>query len=144
MELILVGVDRSEASSRAVRFACARAQQEEAGVFLVHVIPWSPYSFTTQDELQHRTTVKQKEIEAATEQIMAPMVELAESLGAPVHTAEVRHGDPVDMMIALADSFSVAEIVVGRTGDSRIRRAIFGSLPSHLTQMASVPVTVVP
>lgn len=72
------------------------------------------------------------------------MVEYAEELGATIHKAEVRHGDPVDLMIALADSYSVQEIVVGRTGDSRIRRAIFGSLPSHLTYMASVPVTVVP
>ncbi|KAA9394928.1 universal stress protein [Kocuria coralli] len=144
MELILVGVDRSEASSRAVRFACSRAKQEEGQVFLVHVIPWSPYSFTTQDEAARRSAAKQTEIDAATEQIVKPMVEYAEELGATIHKAEVRHGDPVDLMIALADSYSVQEIVVGRTGDSRIRRAIFGSLPSHLTYMASVPVTVVP
>jgi nucleotide-binding universal stress UspA family protein len=34
--------------------------------------------------------------------------------------------------------------VLGRTGDSRVRRALFGSLPAHMVQVAPVPVTVVP
>lgn len=143
MGVFLVGVDRSEASARAVRFA-TRHVGAGGEIHLLHVIPWSPYSFTTQDEVAHRSKAKQAEIDAATGQIMEPMVELVKEAGVEVALAEVRHGDPVDLIIAKAETGGVDQIVVGRTGDSRVRRALFGSLPSHLTQMASVPVTVVP
>ena len=35
-------------------------------------------------------------------------------------------------------------IVVGRTGDSRVKRALFGSIPGHLVHESTIPVTVVP
>ena len=57
----------------------------------------------------------------------------------------VRHGDPVDTLVELfAGEFSATAIVVGRTGDSRVKRALFGSIPGHLVHESTIPVTVVP
>lgn len=56
----------------------------------------------------------------------------------------VRHGDPVDTLVELASEFSATAIVVGRTGDSRVKRALFGSIPGHLVHESTIPVTVVP
>ncbi|MFC6285351.1 universal stress protein [Nocardioides sp. GCM10027113] len=143
MSEILVGVDRSEHSRRAVEFATLRAQQLHRSVVIVHVIPWSPYSFNTPDENEHRHERREAELKAATEQIIEPLAALARETGVDVDTV-VRHGDPVDTLIAMVQERGSEHIVLGRTGDSRMRRAFFGSLPSQMVLHAPVPVTVVP
>lgn len=143
MDVVLVGVDGSDASTRAVEFATRRAQQLGLSVLVVHVIPWSPYSFTTPGENERRHAVREEEITAATEQLCEPAVEMVREAGIPVDSV-VRHGDVVDVIFDLAKEKGALQIVVGRTGDSRVRQAVFGSLPSHLVQAAPVPVTVVP
>lgn len=143
MAVVLVGVDGSGASRHAVEYACFRAHKLDFELLIAHVIPWSPYSFSTPGENEFRSSQRSKEIKAATEQIVEPMVSLAREEGV---TAEgfVKHGDPIDLMIDLIREREATGLVVGRTGDSRVRRALFGSIPSHLVQVAPVPVTVVP
>ena len=143
MSEILVGVDRSDHSRRAVEFAVARALERTGGVVIVHVIPWSPFSFNTPSENEHRHAQKAAEIAAATEQVIDPMVAIVREAGVPVE-AVVTHGDPVDTIIKIAEERHSDHIVLGRTGDSRVRQAIFGSTPGHLVQEAPVPVTVIP
>jgi len=140
---ILVGVDRSDHSRRAVEFAVARALEREKSLVVAHVIPWSPFSFNTPSENEHRSAQKEIEIAAATEQITDPLAEVVREAGVSVEVI-VRHGDPVDLLIKIARDRECDHIVLGRTGDSRVRQAIFGSIPSHLVQAAPVPVTVVP
>ncbi len=143
MSEILVGVDSSDQSRRAVEFATLRAGQLDRSVVVVHVIPWSPFSFNTPDENEHRHQRREAEIKAATEQIIDPMAEIVRANGISVDTV-VQHGDPVDTLIHIAEERASDHIVLGRTGDSRMRRAIFGSLPSQIVLHSPVPVTVVP
>ncbi len=143
MDTVVVGVDNSDVSTRAVEFAVERARRNEWKVVLVHVIPWTPYSFTTPSENDHRHRERQREIEAANEQILAPMSEIAENGGVP-HEAVVHHGKPSETILDIADDTSAVHIIVGRTGDSGLREAIFGSVASRLVQHAKIPVTVVP
>ncbi len=109
----------------------------------MHVIPWSPFSFNTPTENEHRHTQKAAEIAAATEQIIDPLAQIVREAGVPVEVL-VTHGDPVDTIIKLVADRRSDHIVLGRTGDSRVRQVIFGSTPGHLVQAAPVPVTVVP
>ncbi len=143
MSEILVGVDRSVQSKRAIEFAARRAKELDRSILVVHVIPWSPFSFNTPEENEQRHARRTEEIKAATEQIITPMLALAEESGMPVETL-VQHGDPVDTLIQIAEKRGCEHIVLGRTGDSRVKQAIFGSLPAHIVQHAPVPVTVVP
>lgn len=143
MPEILVGVDRSEQSRRAVEFAAERARQLDRSVLVVHVIPWSPFSFNTPEDNEHRSTRRAEEIAAATDQIVEPMAALVREQGVEVETL-IQHGDPVDALIEIAKRRASGHIVLGRTGDSRVKRVLFGSTPSHVVQLASVPVTVVP
>lgn len=143
MSAIVVGVDKSEASGRAVEFASDEAVKFGLSLFVVHVIPWSPYSFSTPGENEHRHASKEAELAAATTQVLDPMVAIAAKSGVSVES-EAHHGDPVDTILEIVDRLKAVSVVVGRTGDSRIKRAVFGSLPSHLVQVAPVPVTVVP
>ncbi len=143
MPEVLVGVDRSEQSRRAVEFAADRAHQLDLKVLVVHVIPWSPFSFNTPEENEHRSTRRAEEIAAATDQIVEPMAALLREKGVSVETL-VRHGDPVDTLIEIANQRESGHIVLGRTGDSRVKQALFGSTPSQVVQHTTVPVTVVP
>lgn len=139
--VILVGVDKSDASRRAVEFARERAAEIGARVVLAHVIPWSPYSFTTPEENENRHVRREAEIAAANEQILAP---LSAVTGAVVCETVTRHGHPAEGLVSLARERDATHIVVGRTGESRLRTVFFGSVPSQLIQLSDVPVTVVP
>ena len=143
METVVVGVDNSDVSTRAVEFAVERAKHNDWKVVLVHVIPWSPYSFQTPSENEHRQNEKVRETEAATEQILVPMAEIAESGGVP-HEEIVKHGKPSDTIIDIASETGAVHVIVGRTGDGGLREAVFGSVASRLVQQAKTPVTVVP
>ena len=143
MDTVVVGVDNSDVSTRAVEFAVDRAQRNNWKVVLVHVIPWTPYSFTTPSENEHRHRERQREIDAANEQILDPMSAIAEKGGVP-HEEVVHHGKPSDTILDIAGDHKAVHIIVGRTGDSGLREAIFGSVASRLVQHAKVPVTVVP
>jgi nucleotide-binding universal stress UspA family protein len=143
METVVVGVDNSDTSTHAVEFAVDRAQKNDWRVCLVHVIPWTPYSFQTPMENEHRHEQKEHEIKAAHDQIMVPMAEIAEQGGVP-HEEVIIHGKPSDTMLDLAKERHAVHLIVGRIGDSGLREAIFGSVASRLVQHAEIPVTVVP
>ena len=141
---IVVGVDTSPASRRAVEFACRlHAGGMANAVLLVHVVPWSPFSFATPEDNERRHVEREKEIEAATAQVLDPLREVAEEHGVEADTA-VRHGDPVEVLEDIAREASARLLVVGRTGDTGLRQRLFGGLPAHLVQTADVPVVVIP
>jgi nucleotide-binding universal stress UspA family protein len=140
--VVLVGVDKSDASRRAVEFARDRAKEVGASLVLAHVIPWSPYSFTTPEENEMRHVRREAELVAAREQVLEPA---RQAVGDVVPcTTEARHGHPAELLSNLAREHDAVHVVVGRTGESRLRSMFFGSVPSQLIQIADVPVTVVP
>ncbi len=140
--VVLVGVDGSDACNRAVAYARDRAEALDGRIVLAHVIPWSPYSFTTPEDNEERPRRREAELAAAEEQIMAPAAAIVGD-AVPV-TSIVKHGDRVDLLLDLAREHGANQILVGRTGESRLRTTVFGSVPSRLVQLADVPVTVVP
>ncbi|MDN5761901.1 MAG: universal stress protein [Microlunatus sp.] len=143
MSTIIVGVDLSDSSTRAVELATRIARSLDLPLIIVHVIPWSPYSFQTQAENDYRPRERKAEIAAAEEQVIEPMVALTKDLEKPVETL-VRHGKPSDLLIDIAEERKAAHLIVGRTGDSGLKVSLFGSVASRLVQHAPVPVTVVP
>ena len=142
-DTVLVGVDHGDASTRAVVFATDRAQRNGWEILLVHVINWSPYAISTNEDNAERHARREAEIEHATRTIIDPMRAIVEKGGVPCQ-AVVRHGKPSDTILDLAATHDVVHIIVGRLGDSGLREAIFGSVASRLVQHADVPVTVVP
>lgn len=139
---VLVGVDNSDASRRAVEFARDRAKALGVSVVLAHVIPWSPYSFSTPEENERRHQRREEELAAAKTQVLEP---LQEFVGDDVEVIPVvRHGDRAELLVAFAREYDAVHILVGRTGESRMKTKLFGSVPSQLIQIADVPVTVVP
>ena len=149
MESVLVGVDLSDGSRRALRFALQRARINDWRVTVAHVINWSRYStFHTYEDNEMRPVTVKAEIAQAQREIIDVLLAEAEAEGLTDGielTTTIRHGRPSEVLAALADSSEQDIIVVGRTGgDSTLKVAIFGSTASRLVQHAQVPVVVVP
>jgi nucleotide-binding universal stress UspA family protein len=141
---IVVGLDGSEASERAADAAAEAARRHGLRLVLACVVPWSPYSFTTAEDNERRSIDKAREIAAAHERVLDPVVaRLDHGDGLAVETV-VRHGHPAETLVALAREYDAAWIIVGRVGQSRVRTLLFGSTPSNLIQLSPVPVLVVP
>ena len=143
-ELLLVGVDGSPSSLRAATFAAARAMAADGGCIVVaHVIDWSPFTPTTAEDNERRHVTRQQEIDHAMRDIVDPVVQSLTTEGLDVTTA-VRHGHPAQTLVDLATEHEAAHMVIGRTGESRLKARVFGSLPMSLVQISPIPVTVVP
>ena len=142
MSTFVVGVDRSDASRRAVELAQEWAAESSGRMVLVHVIPWSPYSFTSPEDNEERPVRREEELTAAREQVLGPLQKVAGD-AVEVETVAV-HGHPAEKLNEIARQHQDAHVLVGRTGESRLRALFFGSLPAQLIQIAEVPVTVVP
>ncbi len=140
---LLVGIDCSNCCQRALEYAASWARSANAPVVVVHVIEWSPYSFSTPMENDARHKRREAELERARAEIVDPAVKLLRDQGIEAEGL-IRHGHPANTLNALAEEAGAVGIVVGRTGASDIKSQLFGSVPSKLVQVARVPVTVVP
>ena len=67
----------------------------------------------------------------------------AEAEGFKVST-EVRHGDPAELLEAMAKAKGAEQIVIGRVGERGLRERIFGGVTGKLVAAATVPVTIIP
>jgi nucleotide-binding universal stress UspA family protein len=147
MESVLVGVDRSEGSRRAVKFALERARVNSWRMTIAHVINWSQYSFRTHEDNEARPLRRKAEIELAQAEVIDPILSWIKSEDQPGDvevTSMIRHGRPSEVLADLAEDGRHDVLVVGRTGESNLRTAIFGSTSNRLVQHAPVAVVVVP
>jgi nucleotide-binding universal stress UspA family protein len=147
MESVLVGVDRSQESRRAVQFALNRARVNSWRMTIARVINWTPYSFNIPEDNEVRPVKRKAEIARAEAEVIDPIFRWLDSEGlrGDIDIAtEIRHGRPSEVLADLALEGRHDLIVVGRTGDSNLRTAIFGSTSYRLVQHPPVAVVVVP
>jgi nucleotide-binding universal stress UspA family protein len=142
-QVLLVGVDCSNCSDRAVGYAANLAKSGGARVLVVHVIEWSPYTFNTPTENEQRHKRREEEIGRAQAEIIDPVVALLSEQGIDA-SGLVRHGHAAETLKRVADEQEVNSIIVGRTGTSRIKAQLFGSVAGTLVQISNQPVIVVP
>lgn len=140
---ILVALDGSDGSKRALSAAVAHAKLTSSDLVLAYVIDWSPYSFHTPQELEERHQRRESEIQRANDSVLTPEIAALEADGLNVETV-VHHGKIAETLLELGEQHGVTQVYIGRRGESRIQAMIFGSVSAALVQTASVPVTVVP
>jgi nucleotide-binding universal stress UspA family protein len=140
---LLVGIDGSAPGKRAAQFAAQVAALESAELTVVYVIPWSPFTFNTPEENESRHKRREQEIETARAKVLQPMIDSLASTGAKIEGL-VRHGRPAEVINQIADERKVAQIFVGRNGDSGLANLLFGGVAGNLLQTAARPVTIVP
>jgi nucleotide-binding universal stress UspA family protein len=136
---ILVAVDGSEFSDKAVRYACAIGPPMNAEVILLHVVPMlvsaTPYHDTVSDQpFLHLQNVG--------EDILGKAKQLATDLNCEV-TDLISHGDPASKIIDIACERDIDLIIMGSRGVSGIRRLFVGSISDKVVSHAPCPVMIV-
>jgi nucleotide-binding universal stress UspA family protein len=142
-QVLLVGTDCSECSHRAVDYAVQWAKLANLRLYVVHVIQWSPFTFSTLQENEERHMRREAELDRAHTQILDPIVADLRSKGVDAEGV-VRHGHPAETLSELANELDATNIIIGRKGQSLIKTKLFGSIASTLVQISDHPVTVVP
>lgn len=142
-EVLVVGIDEDPASTRAVDFAVGRASGTGTRLCIVHVVPWSPYSFLTQEELAERHGERERELKRAQEMLIDPVASNLRGSGVDFETV-IRHGHPAEVLCDIAREKEAKQIIVGRHGRTKLSERLFGSVPAALVQASPIPVTVVP
>lgn len=142
-KVLLVGIDASECAQRALDYAASRAELSKSQLIIAHVIDWSPFSFNTPQENEERHQRREAELDRAHKEIVDPRVSELRERGLYARGV-IRHGHPAETLSSVADEFGVTNIIIGKTGSSRIKTQLFGSVANTLVQISNQPVTVVP
>lgn len=127
---VLVPIDGSECSVRALEFAVEFARQFETDLDVVHIT-------------DHRTEATKNLVERANATLadagMDERVEIVEDM------QKFRASDRIGKMILrLIDDEDYDHVVMGHHGTGMVGRALLGSAADTVVQGADVPVTTVP
>lgn len=142
-KVLLVGIDCSDCAGRALEYAADWAASAHCQLIVAHIIQWSPFSFTTPQENEERHKRREAELESAHKEIIDPAVDSLLEQGLEVKGV-IRHGHPAETLRDVAEELGASHIIIGKTGSSRIRAQLFGSVAISLVQISKQPVTVVP
>lgn len=140
---IVVGIDGSDASNKALEHAMEMATQYQATLIMVHVIDWSPFQFSTLEDNEHKSSQRRQTLQQDREHLMQPLSERMDSAGI-AHETLIEFGHPAEVISDMAVQRDALAIVVGRSGQSRLKRVIFGGVASALVHEAKCPVVIVP
>ena len=136
---VLVAVDGSEHSNKAVRYACAIGPRLGAEVVLLHVVPMvvsaTPYHDTVSDQ-------PFLSLQKVGEDILERAKRLANQCGCEVIDM-ISHGDPAARIIDIATERGTSLIIIGSRGVSGIKRLFTGSISDKVSKSASCPVMIV-
>ena len=147
MERILVGVDGSSASLKAVDLAADLANKYDAELILLTVVPhFSPGVDPALEEYGRLEHIQEPATElalASANTVLDTAREAARTRGANQIVAEPSFGDPAQQIIAAAGDRRVDLIVVGSRGHGRLAGLLLGSVAHKLISVAPCPTVVV-
>lgn len=140
MTKILVPVDGSAGSDKALRFALSLSEGKGNEIVLINVQPSydtpNVKRFFSQEQIRSLQDESSKEVFDHT-------LEITNSFSTPVRTV-LRFGVPGDEICKEAVESSVDFIVMGYRGLGAIKRVILGSVATHVLHETPCPVTIVP
>lgn len=139
LKTILVAVDGSEYSYKAVHYACLIGPAVGAEILLLHVVPMLPSATPYHDTVSGQPFLALQQVG---EDILARAKGLASSDGCQVIDL-LSHGDPASRIIEVAEEKKVDMIIVGSRGVSGIRRLFVGTTSDKVAKSAPCPVLIV-
>lgn len=136
---ILVPIDFSETSTRALPYAVALAEQFKAEVTLIHVTELPPalggYDYTPSPELESRMKQSAEELLARVERDAFPDSVYTEAI--------VRSGTPFHEITKAASRLEADLIILTTHGRTGLKHALLGSNAERIVRHANCPVLVV-
>lgn len=139
---LLLPVDTSAGSERAIDHALDAAERYDAELHVLYVVDTDAYSSYTGDEYVHEFEGLESALEQAGNEAIEEVIEAAESAGVDAESA-IRHGVPHEEILRYADEADVGLTVIGSKNRSGEYRRLLGSVADRVTRMADRPVTVV-
>ena len=136
---ILIATDGSSSARAAVDFGLRLAREQNAPVVFAHVAPG--YEVLPSHAFGMGST-KPRDPSAADREPLEQAARLAEAEGVR-STGELLLGDPVDEIVAYADSIDAPMIVIGSRGHGTVAGALLGSVSQGVLREARRPVLVV-
>jgi nucleotide-binding universal stress UspA family protein len=141
---ILVGVDGSDPSRRALAWAMQQAIQRKVPLTVIYVTPGQVRPAT--HIYWNMPTLPEGGLsqEQARESVQAFVDQVGNEIGetVPEITISAVNGDPAEELVRAARDADL--LVVGRRGGGGFHRLMMGSVSSKVTHHAACPVTVVP
>jgi nucleotide-binding universal stress UspA family protein len=141
MAAILVPVDGSDCSLRALDVASDFAARLGAGIVVCHVVDLSRAAAMSGGEPQLIAGCLEELHSEAKDIIDRAVARVAPGVAASARTVE---GTPVEEIEQLACELAPAFIVVGSHGRTGLDRLMMGSVAEGVVRAAAVPVMVVP
>lgn len=144
---ILVGLDASEMSERALRLACDLAQKYGAELHLVHTPQPQTVAFAMGAVSGYHaatTMPSPDEVNAAGDKILASGAAIAAEQGQQVTQKFQQIGDPADTIIRCAEQWGIDLIVTGRRGLGAIGALVQGSTTQAVNHHAKCACLSVP
>lgn len=139
VKTILVAVDGSKYSDKAVRYASAIGPPLGAEVILLYIVPMLVSATPYHDIQSDRPFL---ELQRVGEEILERSKNLALSLGCEVE-ALLDHGEPARRIIDIAAERKVDLIIMGSRGISGFKRLFVGSISDKVIKQAFCPVMIV-
>lgn len=140
MNRILVAIDGSEESRRALSLAVKLAQTTRKRLTLAHAAP-APASWATGASNANWVEFHRSYEQYAEKLLTEAARELA-ATGVELDTL-VLHGAPAEALAQACEASDVEMVVVGSRGQGSVRRALLGSVSDRLVNIAPKPVLVV-
>lgn len=150
---ILVAIDGSENSFRAMEFALQLAEKFGASIMLLNVfqVPMLVSQAST-DPMSTSTTASSsgsemkfvKDLKQIHEQMINKAVSDAKKLKPNVEVAaELKEGDPAVQIVETAKDENFDLIVIGHKGESRMQEFFLGSNSEKVAHLSECPVVIV-
>ena len=134
---ILVPIDGSEHSKRALEFACDLATQYDAEVHLLYVIQ-SVYYDKIMVLGSARVTIhmNQEEMEKAGNAVLDAAKDIAAEHGAKMVTETIESGSPTEVILEESKNRDIDLIVMGSRGLSDLGGLMLGSVSHKVNHLA--------
>jgi nucleotide-binding universal stress UspA family protein len=132
---ILVGLDFSPGSLRALEHAVDLARQLSATLQIVHIVEPLPVAAVEPVQVYVDLDERKAQCEEVCRRIVAERV---------IYTLRVFDSLPLEGLLAAIHELSPELVVVGSHGRSAVMRLLLGSISSSLCRKSPVPVVVVP
>jgi nucleotide-binding universal stress UspA family protein len=136
---ILVPVDGSEASARALRVAARRAKDQGGELHVLHVEAPMSYEemriYVLREDLERvRHEACQRVLSAAAQVLAAEQVP---------HVEHLRQGEVAHAIADMAQAQAVDELVMGTRGMGALGTLLLGSVAYRVVHLVQIPVTLV-
>jgi nucleotide-binding universal stress UspA family protein len=139
---ILVGLDGSDYSLKALGFALDLAKKYQSQLVLVHVVMRQIYAINPPEAGVLAGTAIVRELEADGKAILVKGEETAKAQGIPVET-RLRQGVPAEELLRAASDEKADLIVLGSRGLSQVKAFFLGSVSDKVSHHAKCPTLIV-